>query len=49
MDKKPIALKPIILKFLDNFESYICQALLAFFVCLLFIQILLREFFESLR
>ena len=38
--------KRIFFKFLDNFESYICQALLAFFVVLLFIQILLREFFE---
>jgi len=30
---------------LDNFESYACQLLLAFFVTLLFVQILLREFF----
>ncbi|SMC60246.1 TRAP-type C4-dicarboxylate transport system, small permease component [Desulfocicer vacuolatum DSM 3385] len=36
----------IIFKFLDNLENYICQFLLAFFVVLLFIQILLREFFE---
>ena len=35
-----------ILKFIDNFENYTCQALLAFFVVLLFIQILLREFFS---
>ncbi len=42
MEKKNRA----ILKFLDNFESYVCQALLAFFIVLLFIQILLREFFH---
>lgn len=41
MDKKRFAIK-----LLNNFESYICQGLLAFFVVLLFIQILLREFFE---
>ena len=33
-------------KILDNFESYACQFLLAFFVILLFLQILLREFFH---
>ena len=32
--------------FLDNFESYICQVLLAFFVTLLFIQIIFREIFS---
>lgn len=31
---------------LNNFESYICQVLLAFFITLLFIQILAREFFD---
>ncbi len=36
----------VILQFLNNFESYICQLLLAFFVVLLFVQILLREFFS---
>ncbi len=36
-----------ILKFLDNFESYVCQILLVFFVCLLFLQILLRLVFSS--
>ncbi len=35
----------LLLKWIDNFENYACQALLAFFVVLLFIQILLREFF----
>jgi len=30
----------------DNLESYICRTLLAVFVTLLFVQILLREFFE---
>lgn len=34
-----------VLKFLDNFESYLCQILLVFFVCLLFLQILLRLVF----
>lgn len=37
--------KPI-LKFLDNIESYICQLLLVFFVCLLFLQIVLRLVFS---
>ena len=36
--------KPV-LKLLDNFESYLCQILLVFFVCLLFLQILLRLVF----
>ncbi len=31
---------------LDNIESYICRALLAVFVCLLFLQILSRQFFS---
>jgi TRAP-type C4-dicarboxylate transport system permease small subunit len=30
---------------LDNIESYICRTLLAIFVCLLFLQILSRQFF----
>jgi len=38
--------KQILFKILDNFESYACQLLLAFFVILLFLQILLREFFQ---
>ena len=38
--------KNTLLKILGNFESYACQILLAFFVILLFIQILLREFFS---
>ena len=33
------------LKFLDNIESYLCQILLVFFVCLLFLQIVLRLVF----
>ena len=36
-----------ILKILDNLESYICQILLVFFVCLLFLQILLRLVFGA--
>ena len=34
-----------ILKLLDNIESYLCQILLVFFVCLLFLQIVLRLVF----
>lgn len=37
-----------ILKFFDNFESYICQILLVFFVCLLFLQIVLRLLFSAI-
>lgn len=37
-----------ILKVLDAIESYICQALLVFFVCLLFLQILLRIVFGAM-
>lgn len=39
-------MKSGVIKVLDNFESYACQLLLAFFVVLLFLQILLREFFQ---
>ena len=38
--------KKVIKRFFDNFESYICQLLLAFFVTLLFVQIILREIFN---
>ncbi len=38
--------KEVIKRFFDNFESYICQLLLAFFVTLLFVQIILREIFN---
>lgn len=34
------------LKFLDKFESYICQILLSFFVVILFLQIFLRTCFN---
>jgi len=40
--------KPV-LKFLDNIESYLCQILLVFFVCLLFLQILLRLVFGAMH
>ena len=40
--------KPV-LKFLDNVESYLCQVLLVFFVCLLFLQILLRLVFGAIH
>ena len=33
-------------QFLENFESYVCQILLSFFVLLLFIQIIFREVFN---
>ncbi len=39
------------LKIIDNLESYLCQILLVFFVCLLFLQIMLRlvfGFFDTL-
>ncbi|MDT8377681.1 MAG: TRAP transporter small permease [Desulfotignum sp.] len=35
------------LKFFDNLESYLCQILLVFFVCLLFLQIILRLVFVA--
>jgi len=38
-----------VLKFLDNVESYLCQILLVFFVCLLFLQILLRLIFGAMH
>ena len=38
----------IILKILDNLESYLCQILLVFFVCLLFLQIVLRIVFSTI-
>ncbi len=37
--------KEFIKQFFDNFENYICQILLSFFVTLLFIQIIFREVF----
>jgi len=40
--------KPL-LKFLDNIESYLCQILLVFFVCLLFLQIVLRMVFSTVH
>ena len=38
--------KEILKRFFDNIESYICQVLLAFFITLLFIQIIFREVFN---
>lgn len=35
----------ILFKILDNIESYICRTLLVGFVCLLFMQIVSRQFF----
>lgn len=36
----------VLVKFVSNIEEYLCEALLAFFVLLLFVQILLRQFFQ---
>ena len=36
-----------IFKIVDNIESYLCQILLVFFVCLLFLQIILRVVFSA--
>lgn len=40
--------KKFFLGFLDHFESYLCQALLVFFVCVVFMQIILRFLDRSL-
>ncbi len=37
--------KEVLKRFFDNVESYICQFLLAFFITLLFVQVIFREFF----
>lgn len=37
----------LLLKILDNFESYVCRTLLALFVLLLFAQIVSREVFQK--
>ncbi|MEH6471555.1 MAG: TRAP transporter small permease [Halopseudomonas sp.] len=37
----------LVLKVIDNLESYICRALLALFVLLLFAQIVSRELFQQ--
>ena len=36
----------VFIRVFDNIESYVCRSLLAFFVVLLFAQILMREFFD---
>lgn len=33
-------------KILDNFESYLCRTLLTIFVCLLFLQVVVRTLFD---
>ncbi|NIC06270.1 TRAP transporter small permease [Halomonas sp. DX6] len=40
-------MKQLLLKVFDNLENYICQFLLVFFVILLFVQIVLRNIFNS--
>jgi len=42
-------LKRAVLAILDNFESYICQILLVFFVCIVFMQTILRALDASLQ
>jgi len=42
-------LKKAFLAFMDHFESYICQVLLVFFVCVIFMQIVLRATGDSLK
>ena len=42
-------LKRAFLAFMDNFESYICQVLLTFFVCVVFMQTILRATGHSLQ
>lgn len=41
-----MAASGMVLKFFNNIESYVCRTLLAFFVTLLFVQILSRELFS---
>ena len=41
-----MAVGRIFLKFISNIKEYLCEALLTFFVVLLFVQILLRQFFQ---
>ena len=41
-------LKNAIKAFFDHFESYLCQCLLVFFVCVIFLQIVLRQINMSL-
>lgn len=40
--------KKALIAILDHFESYLCQALLVFFVCIIFMQIVLRALGSSL-
>ncbi|MCL1939487.1 MAG: TRAP transporter small permease [Desulfovibrionaceae bacterium] len=42
-------LKRAVLAFFDHFESYICQVLLVFFVCIIFMQTILRATGHSLQ
>jgi TRAP-type C4-dicarboxylate transport system permease small subunit len=41
--------KKIFLAFMDSFESHICRVLLVFFVCTIFMQIILRATGDSLK
>lgn len=41
-------MKKYIMAFMDHFESYLCQILLVFFVCVIFMQIVLRALDMSL-
>ena len=42
-------LKRAFLALMDHFESYICQILLVFFVCIIFLQTILRATGDSLQ
>lgn len=46
MEGDPMASEKWISKFFNNIESYLCQFLLAFFISLLFLQVILREVFS---
>lgn len=45
-NREHVIMSPSVLEHLNRIESYICRTLLATFVCLLFAQILSREFFN---
>lgn len=42
------SVKKVVMALLDHFESYLCQALLVFFVGIIFLQIVLRQLNMSL-
>lgn len=44
--KGAVAMKRLIMNVIDNLESYLCQLLLVSFIVILFLQIVLRNFFN---